>query len=129
MRTITGFIGKLNKNNYAVRTPTATIGIRGTHYNLVQCDGGCLNADGSHAPAGTYGGVYDGSIAVTNQSAQHTFGAEEFFFVSSPNTPPQQLIAPPSFLADKLDALSRRGNQVANRVRRRLMSPFRRHPA
>ena len=32
MRTITGAIGKVNKQNYRVRTPVATIGIRGTGY-------------------------------------------------------------------------------------------------
>lgn len=32
MRTITGTIGKVNKQSYKVRTPVATIGIRGTEY-------------------------------------------------------------------------------------------------
>lgn len=32
MRTITGAIGKVNKQSYKVRTPVATIGIRGTEY-------------------------------------------------------------------------------------------------
>jgi hypothetical protein len=31
-RTITGFIGRTNKDRYQVRTPTATIGIRGTDH-------------------------------------------------------------------------------------------------
>lgn len=35
MRTITGAIGKVNKQNYKVRTPVATIGIRGTGYRAV----------------------------------------------------------------------------------------------
>src|SRR3990172_1102461 len=34
-RTITGLIGRLNKQNYGVRTPTATIGIRGTDHEIV----------------------------------------------------------------------------------------------
>ena len=41
MRTVTGLIGKLNRGNYLVRTPTSTVGIRGTNYNLVHCDAGC----------------------------------------------------------------------------------------
>ncbi len=32
MRTVTGAIGKVNKQSYKVRTPVATIGIRGTGY-------------------------------------------------------------------------------------------------
>ncbi len=111
MRTITGLIGKLNRNNYLVRTPTSTVGIRGTNYNLVQCDASCVNRDGSRPPAGTYGGVYDGSIGVSNQSGDKTFGAEEFFYVAGPAVAPQALIAPPSFLQDRLEGTSRRPNQ------------------
>jgi hypothetical protein len=111
MRTITGLIGKLNRNSYLVRTPTSTVGIRGTNYNLVQCDASCVNKDGSRPPAGTYGGVYDGSIGVTNQTGEKAFGAEEFFYVAGPTAPPQALIAPPSFLQDRLEGTSRRPNQ------------------
>ena len=32
MRSITGWIGKLNPVSYAIRTPTATIGVRGTDH-------------------------------------------------------------------------------------------------
>jgi hypothetical protein len=35
MRTITGAIGKVNKQSYKVRTPVATIGIRGTGYRAI----------------------------------------------------------------------------------------------
>lgn len=35
MRTVTGAIGKVNKQSYKVRTPVATIGIRGTGYRAV----------------------------------------------------------------------------------------------
>ncbi len=111
MRTVTGLIGKLNRGNYQVRTPTSTVGIRGTNYNLVHCDAGCLNKDGSRAPTGTYGGVFDGRIGVENQSGEKTFGAEEFFYVASATASPQTLIAPPAFLQDKLEGTSRRGNQ------------------
>ena len=34
LRTITGFIGRARKERYRMRTPVATIGIRGTEYNL-----------------------------------------------------------------------------------------------
>jgi hypothetical protein len=114
MRTITGLVGKLNRNNYLVRTPTSTVGIRGTNYNLVQCEAACVNKDGSRAPTGTYGGVYDGSIGVSNQSGEKTFGAEEFFYVAGPAAAPQALIAPPSFLQDRLEGTSRRPNQKSS---------------
>ena len=35
MRTITGLIGRFNRENYKINTPVATIGIRGTKYTAV----------------------------------------------------------------------------------------------
>ncbi|TCS69729.1 FecR family protein [Sulfuritortus calidifontis] len=102
-RTITGAIGKQNPQNYKVATPMANIGIRGTFYNLAICDSGCFNPDGSKAKDGLYGGVVDGKIAVSNTAGEKTFGNDEFFHVASANETPQGLIAPPSFLQDKLE--------------------------
>jgi hypothetical protein len=103
LRTVTGLIGKRKRDNYSVQTPVATIGIRGTHYNLVHCDSNCRNPNGSLAPNGTYGGVTDGRIGVTNQSGEHQFGHDQYFHVASPASAPQPLIAPPGFLRDKLE--------------------------
>ena len=114
MRTVTGLIGRVNHKNYAVNTPTATVGIRGTNYTLVQCDGNCRNADGALAPNGTYGAVTDGRIGVTNQSGEHQFGADQYFHVASSTSAPTQLIAPPGFLRDTLEGRARareRGQQ------------------
>ena len=76
LRTVTGFIGRRNHENYGVGTSVATIGIRGTHYNLVHCDNSCSNANGTPAPNGTYGGVTDGRIGVTNQTGERVFGSD-----------------------------------------------------
>lgn len=114
MRTVTGLVGRINQKNYEVRTPTSTIGIRGTNYNIVQCDAACSNPDGSRAAPGTYGGVYDGSINVGNQAGERTFGNDEFFFVAGPNAQPQSLIAPPSFLGDRLAGMQRSAQQAAS---------------
>ena len=93
MRTVTGAIGRLQqREKYAVRTPTSTIGIRGTHFTIVHCNNDCGNASsasallasasmgtlsdagplaqapgGGGAPIanGTYGGVSDGRINAT----------------------------------------------------------------
>jgi hypothetical protein len=102
-RTITGAIGKQNPQNYKVNTPMASIGIRGTFYNLAICDSGCFNADGSKAKDGLYGGVVDGKIAVSNPAGEKTFGNDEFFHVAGANAAPQSLVAPPAFLQDKLE--------------------------
>lgn len=42
MRTVSGAIGKVNRNNYRVQTPVATIGIRGTSYAAEQQPNGRL---------------------------------------------------------------------------------------
>src|SRR6267143_4761051 len=131
-RTVTGAIGRLHsRERYAVRTPTATIGIRGTHYTVVHCDDDCGTPNrvslamlesvaqsdaapgvGQSIPNGTYGGVTDGRIEVVNQTGEHEFAANTFFYVANANTAPQNLIAPPTFLYDRLEGQSRsRGNR------------------
>ena len=131
-RTVTGAIGRLHsRERYAVRTPTATIGIRGTHYTVVHCDNDCGTLNrvslaaldsiaqsdaapgvGQSIPNGTYGGVTDGRIEVVNQTGEHEFAANTFFYVANANTAPQNLIAPPTFLYDRLEGQSRsRGNR------------------
>jgi hypothetical protein len=108
LRTVTGVIGKANQQNYRVTTPTAALGIRGTNFNIVHCDAECANRDGTPAPAGTYGGVFDGRIGVGNQAGEVTFGADEFFHVVNANVLPARLIGPPPFLGDRLAGASRR---------------------
>src|SRR5712691_8002010 len=112
-RTVTGAIGRLHsRERYAVRTPTATIGIRGTHYTVVHCDNDCGGAERGSISNGTYGGVTDGRIEVVNQTGEHEFAANTFFYVANANTAPQNLIAPPTFLYDRLEGQSRsRGNR------------------
>src|SRR5688572_9252178 len=124
-RTVTGVIGRLQaRDRYAVRTPTATVGIRGTHYTLVHCDNDCeatnpTASGGQTSPGGgpangTYGGVSDGRIAVENQTGERLFGANEYFHVANQNTAPQGLIAPPSFLYDRLSGQTRNQGQKGN---------------
>src|SRR6267378_3840162 len=141
-RTVTGAIGRLHsRERYAVRTPTATNGIRGTHYTVVHCDDDCGTPNrvslamlenvaqsdaapgvGQSIPNGTYGGVTDGRIEVVNQTGEHEFAANTFFYVASANTAPQNLIAPPNFLYDRLEGQSRsrgsKGNESSETLTR-----------
>jgi hypothetical protein len=120
-RTITGAIGRLqSRERYAVRTTTATVGIRGTHYTLLHCDNDCeagptasggQTAPGAGVPNGTYGGVSDGRIAIENKTGERVFGANEFFFVAGADSAPQSLIGPPPFLYDRLSSQSRNQGQ------------------
>ncbi|TXH67859.1 MAG: hypothetical protein E6Q83_16365 [Thiothrix sp.] len=56
LRTISGAIGKQNKSEYQLKTPTATIGIRGTFYEV------------SLAPEGMYLAAWKGGITVKTYS-------------------------------------------------------------
>jgi len=58
LRTITGVIGRRNRDSYRVTTPVATIGIRGTEY-LIRLDG-----------SGALVTVGDGAIAVINDGGE-----------------------------------------------------------
>lgn len=40
-RSVSGLIGKLNREEYRITTPVATIGIRGTRYSARICQGAC----------------------------------------------------------------------------------------
>ena len=94
-RTITGYIGHRNKNNYRVRTGVATIGIRGTHYGLMVCAEGSCASEETPLEDGVYGGVVDGSIIVENESGQFVFNNDQYFHVATDNTPAKELLVPP----------------------------------
>jgi hypothetical protein len=122
--------GALTPTRHAVKVPTATIGIRGTHYTLVHCANDCFERRrttlaslllaqtdapstglGNLAPNGTYGGISDGLVGVTNNREDKEFGANEFFYVASADSSVQSLIGPPGFLYDTLDAQDRNRGQ------------------
>jgi len=50
LQAITGFISKRNRDAFKVRTATATIGIRGTTFDVRVCEGDCVKEGESAAP-------------------------------------------------------------------------------
>lgn len=101
-RAVTGLIGRARHANYAVRTQTATIGIRGTDYAARDCRGDC----GAGVKDGLYGsvlGISHGTnqISLTNNAGEFTFGSNQHFHVPDANSAPQPLLQPPSFVAAK----------------------------
>jgi hypothetical protein len=80
MRTVTGLIGRVNRNKYQITTPTATVGIRGT--------GGRIEVllDGSTLIAGTSGIWVLSNPSGTLDIPAGTFGRAP----SAPNQPPQR---------------------------------------
>ena len=70
-RSLTGAVGREDKKAYRVRTPVATIGIRGTDYDAVLCAGDCAALSqivGSDLDDGLYVGVNDGGVVLANDS-------------------------------------------------------------
>jgi hypothetical protein len=80
MRTVTGLIGRVNRNRYQITTPTATVGIRGTGGRIE-----VLN-DGSTLIAGTSGIWTLSNPSGTLDIPAGTFGRAP----SAPNQPPQK---------------------------------------
>lgn len=95
LRTITGQVGKRgNQDSYKMRTPTATIGIRGTIYDAQFCQG---NSCGTIKP-GLYLAVTNGSVVITNTAGVPTtlqVKAGQYVYVQSPQTAPVVLPTKP----------------------------------
>lgn len=92
LRAVTGLIGKRSQNRVAFQTETATIGIRGTTFNGLLCQGsdcaGMTNGSGQPLPNGLHVEVVDGAIVVSNGAGQQVFGLGQFGFVRDASTPP-----------------------------------------
>jgi len=112
LRAVTGLIGKRNRDKVNVQTATATIGIRGTHFGALLCQGDCggiPTVTGQPPPNGLHVDVADGAIVLRNAAGQQLVNTGQFGFVAGPNVapvvvPPQQGIQvtmPPSISQNK----------------------------
>lgn len=106
-RTITGAIGKENEEDYEVRTPVGVLGIRGTDYSAVFCNGDCNFVPGVNPNApiedGLYLGVTEGAIFFRNENADIDIQAGEYAFIPLADRVPVPLAAPPPVLIDDND--------------------------
>ena len=97
LRSITGLLGKRNKEKFKMNTPVATIGIRGTNFGALFCQSDCGSVptpSGSAPQNGLYVDVSEGQIVVANGAGSQEFSAGQFGFVANLNTPP--VILPPT---------------------------------
>jgi len=85
LRAVDGLIGQSHPQNYAINTPVATIGVRGTAFDVRYCGDDCKDeADATGAPKnGLYTAVSDGSIAVKNDGGETVTKAGEYSFVQT----------------------------------------------
>ena len=74
LRAVSGLIAHANYDNYRMSTPVATMGIRGTDYELVMCDGPCQSdptvlqsvPQGADLNGAVVAGVNDGQVVMTS---------------------------------------------------------------
>lgn len=98
LRTITGLIGKRgNQEAYRIGTQTATIGIRGSSGDTLECSAGCegvTDTSGNLEP-GTYHTTYTGSYIMQNEAGSQLVGEGQFGFVKDPGSAPVLLPGDP----------------------------------
>lgn len=107
LRTITGAIGKDDPDEYEVRTPVGVLGIRGTDYTAVFCNGDCIWVPGLTAGApiadGLYLGVTAGVISFRTATTTIELSAGEYAFIPLQAPEPRRLSEPPPVLLDDND--------------------------
>jgi hypothetical protein len=97
LRSVTGLLGKRSKEKFELKTPAATIGIRGTTF-IAQwtppIPDGASGASKAPVPGGAslqpglYVQVLDGMINLANKGGTQNFAAGQFGYVPSHQTPP-----------------------------------------
>lgn len=83
LRAITGAVGHVNRDNYKVATPAATIGIRGTGYNAMLAEGLSIS-------------VTDGIVKLTNKGGSLIITQGQTAFVADINTAPSLTFEKPA---------------------------------
>lgn len=105
-RAISGLVGHVNRADYSVSTPVATIGIRGTDYLAVICDETCAHdpviaealPNGANALGGIVVGVFSGGVYVENTAGKKTDVVPNQYLINLPDG--RQFVLPtmPHFL-------------------------------
>ncbi|MTV37079.1 iron dicitrate transport regulator FecR [Duganella radicis] len=95
LRSITGLLGKRNKDKFAMKTPSATIGIRGTTFFLEYLTGrGDIDASPGLEP-GLHVHVSTGGISIVNSAGEFRYDTGQFGFIKDDKTKPVKMFANP----------------------------------
>ena len=91
LRKVTGLIGRRGtREAFRLVTPTATVGIRGTDFSVIQVEPG-------QGPApGTYVTVTEGAIAIASGGVEQRIGVGQTGFAPTSFAPPQIVPPPPN---------------------------------
>jgi hypothetical protein len=129
LRSITGLLGKRSREKFELKTPTATIGIRGTTFVATYVAPASVTAPAPVVPGGQTPGlppglyvqVIDGLINVTNRGGTQNFAAGQFGFTASliqppvivPANPGLKFTPPPAFSLPAPNNSAGTGNKAA----------------
>ena len=92
LRVITGLMARQNRAGYSIRTASATMGVRGTHFELVH-----VPQAQAEVLAGTYNRVYDGVTSIQNSAGVSLLvNRDQTAFVSLRGLDPQIVLPPPA---------------------------------
>jgi hypothetical protein len=97
LRKVTGMVGKRNRERVKLSSPTATLGVRGTHFGVLLCQGDCAGfptVTGRPLPDGLHVDVVVGAISLDNAGGSQVVSAGEFAYVNDSVTPP--VLVPPT---------------------------------
>ena len=97
LRSVTGMIGKRNPERFQMKTATATIGIRGTHFGALLCNNDCVNiptVSGQPPGNGLHTDTAQGTTVISNAAGSIEVPAGAFSYTPSPTAPP--MLVPPS---------------------------------
>lgn len=98
LRTVSGLIGKRgNHDAYRIGTATATIGIRGSSGDTLECTNGCegVTSTSGNLPRGTYHTTYTGAYIMQNEAGSQLVNEGQFGYVKDRNSPPVLLPGDP----------------------------------
>jgi hypothetical protein len=96
LRTITGVIGRQNRERYRITTATVTIGVRGTDFEIVHVP---AQAASGEVPAGTYDRVFEGVTSMQNRAGVMLLvSRDQTAFAALQGSAPPVLVAPPAAL-------------------------------
>jgi hypothetical protein len=91
LRVITGLMARQNRAGYQIRTASATMGVRGTHFELVH-----VTLPQPELLPGTYNRVYDGITTIENKSGVALLvNRDQTAFISLPGNLAPQIVVPP----------------------------------
>jgi len=109
LRSLTGLIGRRNQAGYRIKTPHATIGVRGTDHETFVIT---TPQPGGYQP-GTFDWCFQGRTIMQSQAGAVVVAPQQVAYVGAPNVRPTILPDIPEFLRSRVAAQPqvRRGEQ------------------